>query len=1429
MVELSLLQQYPEFVANQVLTQDQLNLLRDYLDQQNRLTRLRLVGLGIVCGLEARLVDTDDGVEIIISEGYGVTSDGYFIHLPETRYPRLRQYTDPDVETDDGDPFPVYPLWWTTETDTTQIPIQELLSTETVEDPVFVEDPDNNSSTFSEEDLEGKVLLLYLERSTRNLRNCFTTDCNNKGANIDLKVRALLVDQLEDPVAEGGTVDRFQPADNCHTPLPTVEVPRFTAGLQIAVGIRMDQLTEPEEIQQAYRAICEHLQKELSASVESAYEAHGNFLGLYEEEATVAAFDSRLSDIASESTLTQYHYDFFRDLAQAYNEYAELICEMVYPCCPSYRFPRHLVLRNFQSVAPGYTPGYRHPFYPSPVKNVMHRDLERAKLRFRRILGLAEYFEVPDSELERIKLTPSLPLSEPLGQRPIPYYYRPDMPAELWPPVVCCEPVVLRYEENTMELPAPSTFEDYASNPLHYGIELDTFLRVEGHLRLGYASVLNRLDNIKQRHQLSFAVKALPLKLEESGGYTEPSGLVQGYADIQEKWRSIYEGIENGSLDYDEAVVGDLREQQQDLVVRFEEWCAEQRERTLPCDWSALQSDYIVLRSELFCLLNSCQPSLDRFEELLVDDGGILPAAFYRARMDRIRLLTDFLQQIVAKDLRCFPANLFSAVSKDLTGAGIELKLLVGYALQLADGGFNPYEMYPVWNDFEDCLDHFHTHCLYPRFTSLHYWYRATAEQGYGTFGAFVTRYPGPEHYAGVGNGGTFLLVYEDEENPAVIADFALSQYLDDCCSCQVDPDNVCLPPIARSDYIIYRLEDEGVEVSLEIPVLRNDYSQNKYLEIELRPNQSESDRGANLEVVESEGVIKYERSNANPGVDHFTYRLRDTSCDLEDIGHVYIMLWRGDIDNPATGGLTGVVVEAGKPSILLEGALAEVRREDGSLLASAIANAQGRFNIPLSQTGNYQLRVSHPDCYISNTSQIDYPNIESTDVGQIQLKPGTADLRLGEGLETVDIFDQDLQPDQQYQWTNDNVYVINGPVYLEKGSELSIEEGTVVKFRFTQETGALPSALIVTRDARIFAEGTKDKPIIFTSEIDNVQLQAGSGGLWGGLYILGNAPIASSSLTGSLEEWPFDDDRNRFGGSAENHSSGILRYVSIRFSGARTNPDIISNGLTLAGVGNGTRIEYVEAFAGRGDGFTFIGGTVDAKYLVSAFNEGDAFDIEGGYTGRGQFWTCLQSPNGSQSALEVDGLLQQGANTFSKPRLYNLSLIGPGINGESSGAFVVVRNRGGMELHNSVVAHFPRFALQVEDRPNNNDSYAYLDTGDLRFENNLWWRDDSGEWAPNDLLQVFDGGSDPEATALSGHLIENNNEIKDPILCRLAWNVNGQYDPRLEPDSPAIQPPLSGVPDDGFFEQVDYMGAFSYKEPLWLRCWTRLDESSYL
>jgi hypothetical protein len=74
--------EYIVFEPDQVLTNDHLNETFDYLDQQTRWTRNKLIGTGIVCGLQIVL---KPGI-IEITKGCGITSQGYLIIQDLTDY-----------------------------------------------------------------------------------------------------------------------------------------------------------------------------------------------------------------------------------------------------------------------------------------------------------------------------------------------------------------------------------------------------------------------------------------------------------------------------------------------------------------------------------------------------------------------------------------------------------------------------------------------------------------------------------------------------------------------------------------------------------------------------------------------------------------------------------------------------------------------------------------------------------------------------------------------------------------------------------------------------------------------------------------------------------------------------------------------------------------------------------------------------------------------------------------------------------------------------------------------------------------------------------------------------------------------------------------------------------------------------------------------
>ena len=124
--------------------------------------------------------------------------------------------------------------------------------------------------------------------------------------------------------------------------------------------------------------------------------------------------------------------------------------------------------------------------------------------------------------------------------------------------------------------------------------------------------------------------------------------------------------------------------------------------------------------------------------------------------------------------------------------------------------------------------------------------------------------------------------------------------------------------------------------------------------------------------------------------------------------------------------------------------------------------------------------------------------------------------------------------------WTADRVYFLQGRVVVPSGVTLTIEAGTIIKGKQGQETNA--AALIVARGGKIMAEGTSDNPIIFTSELDDIDVGQKVGSnltrsdneKWGGVAILGAAKTSAENgdTEGRLEGIPPSEDYGKYGGS---------------------------------------------------------------------------------------------------------------------------------------------------------------------------------------------------------------------------------------------------------------------------------------------------------
>ena len=401
-----------------------------------------------------------------------------------------------------------------------------------------------------------------------------------------------------------------------------------------------------------------------------------------------------------------------------------------------------------------------------------------------------------------------------------------------------------------------------------------------------------------------------------------------------------------------------------------------------------------------------------------------------------------------------------------------------------------------------------------------------------------------------------------------------------------------------------------------------------------------------------------------------------------------------------------------------------------------------------------------------------------------------------------VVLSDATINAGDTYTMSTGTEYILDGYVYVEEGATLIIEAGVVVKGAVFPSNGIdLTSALIISKGAKILAEGTAVSPIIFTSELDDLtsltDLTAVDNNTWGGLIILGNSIVGEDGGADVVEGLPSgaDDTRNIYGGTDIADNSGILKYVSIRHGGADIGADNEINGLTLGGVGNGTVIDYIEIFANQDDGIEFFGGSVNVTHAVVGFVGDDSYDMDESWSGYIQFVLAVQGAANGQgdNAIEYDGSEDTDKNPNETGRIYNGTFIGAGVgaeNAKSNG--LLLKKDGKVQIWNSI------FLNQV------GPVYRYDLAGASAIVGNIAFGF-QGELVDGTKPATFDVA-----------------EI-DPALRGISNVPNSSLDPRPQANSIA----LGGAISTSEGAATTYRGAFNGTTN-WALSWTAMDNYGY-
>lgn len=416
--------------------------------------------------------------------------------------------------------------------------------------------------------------------------------------------------------------------------------------------------------------------------------------------------------------------------------------------------------------------------------------------------------------------------------------------------------------------------------------------------------------------------------------------------------------------------------------------------------------------------------------------------------------------------------------------------------------------------------------------------------------------------------------------------------------------------------------------------------------------------------------------------------------------------------------------------------------------------------------------------------------------------------------------------------WTSDNEYILDGLIFVEEGTDLTIEPGTVIKGKKQDNitTGDGASALIIRRGAKIIAEGTASAPIIFTSEDDDLtrtdDLFASDRGLWGGLILLGKATTNQPTTENLIEGIP-PELNAAYGGDDDNDNSGTLKYISIRHGGFSISgvPGDEINGLSMGAVGKGTTIEHIEVFANFDDGYEWWGGTVQCKWLVAAACGDDSFDYDQGFRGKGQYWFSFALPDAAGRGGEHDGGDDDlTGEPFSIPMISNVTYIGSGSaassldpEGDQNDWGIRFRENAGGKYYNGIITEFAGSALRIDGA----ECLERYNNADLTLEGMYFWNFGGGStW--DELFRAPDDASKPGIISY----LESNDHLADPGLVNIAWTPTRALDPRPDVDAAAASGAVE-VPD-AWFESTSYAGAFAPGNELWTKGWTAIDAYGY-
>lgn len=497
---------YPHFVPDQVLTSNHLNDLFDYLDDQERLTRNHLIGIGIVCGLEL----TCSNAQIAISKGCGVTSEGYLVIHGGDTYTHYRDYKI----SNDLKSFTPYDQF------NAPAALELISSAQKINTDTLLNGATINRNNYA--------VVLLLEKKTIDLKNCTTNDCDDKGEKVEMNLKPLLV--LKSKL----TSFAWFGYETLKMNLPEVPLKRF--------NVPFAQLTTPSDVLSTFLTITDFATLQ---AIETAYTgAYNAFKIILPDNSNPFqnlrnVLSAKINNVKNNSPVfIQYCYDFIDDLIKAYAEFRDKGMDVITECCPdetAFRF--HLMLGDSNLSTSAGNSSYRQAFIYSPIFNGQKDKAKEVQMIFQRMKLLVSDFvgeNLNKFKAKGIRITPSQWGRTFLSDRAIPFHYDSDALYKVW------NYKLAKKGQSNRNLSYHS--DDYAAPPdiqapLKYDIEPYNFFRIEGHIGIQYKLAFAEL--LKQKAAANLPIDIIALNMRANEGNITIDDLTCFFQDLDSQYNVL--------------------------------------------------------------------------------------------------------------------------------------------------------------------------------------------------------------------------------------------------------------------------------------------------------------------------------------------------------------------------------------------------------------------------------------------------------------------------------------------------------------------------------------------------------------------------------------------------------------------------------------------------------------------------------------------------------------------------------------------------------------------------------------------------------------------------------------------------------------------------------------------------------------------------